>query len=156
MTTIREILTVTCDALDAWARKHGGRAEIAGDPAHLFALLSHGPGAVRACIMLRRELKRGEHEEAGYVDRTFIVTISRGRGFTLEPSDALIRQTTVGAPLFDLAEEARDIVRAIDYPLEDTDWTVDYQSTDLFEFPTENPVDAYQLTFSIGCQLPAA
>ena len=44
------------------------------------------------------EVKRGEYEESGRVDRKFLVIVSRGRGFTFDPGDSL----TAG---FGLAED---------------------------------------------------
>jgi hypothetical protein len=152
---IADVLQTVKTALEDWVRRHRGSVEIAGDQDHLFALLEASPGFVRASIMLRREAKRGEYEEAGMIDLTFIVVISRGRGFSATTSDTLVKDTSLGAPLFTVAEEARDVVRSITFP-EKTEQTANYMGMDLFEFPLDRPVDAYQLTFTLGCQMPAA
>lgn len=161
---IREQFQTLHAALDTWARERGGLCEIASDPFHLLALLQHKPGGIRAAILFAGEIKRGDFEETGAVDRNFSVILSRGRALTAEPSDSLMKESASGgAPLFDLVEQARDIVRAIQFedtgavPLEQltTEVTPNYLGAEVFAVDGK-PLDAYQLNFQIGTQLPAA
>jgi hypothetical protein len=151
--TLADILTTVRDELAAWARLHRGSAEVAGDVDHMYGILSNKPGGLRAVVLFSEETKRGEHEEAGVVDIEFLVVISRGRGFTLPASDSLVSGSGGGRPLFDLVQEARDVVRGINFVEEETEFTADYKGTTLFQYPTEVPVDAYQLRFTLGLQM---
>lgn len=151
---ISEILISIEAALKVWAKPHAGTVHLAGDPLHLFSLLGDKPGGVRAAIMVRDGQKRGEYEEAGQEDVTFLVVVSRGRGFKAEPADNLVRGSGGGAPLYDLVEQIRDVVRGIDLDDETTEVTFDFKGFGPYHNPFEILADAYQLEFSIGRQLP--
>ncbi len=150
-----EILTQITEELHDWASQYGGAAEFAGDAAHLFSILSSKPGGVRAAVWLRSEKKRGDYEESGIVDVTIHVIVSRARGFRIERSETHITETASGQPLIDLVEEARDLLRGLDFSVDETEWTLDYKGFEPFTFrPEDKPLDAYDLEFSLGCQLP--
>lgn len=152
--TITEQLLALRESFAEWAQGYrGGTAEVASDPFHLFALLAAKPGAVRACLFFKEELKRGEHEEAGVVDRTFVAVISRGRGFQREPADSLIVDGRPGTPLFEIVEDARQLIRSFEFPADVTEVRPDVKRIELFPMPGDAVVDAYQIEFSIGCQL---
>lgn len=153
MTTLADILTAVRDALADWARLNRGTAEIAGDADHMFAILGNKPGGLRAVVLFSEETKRGEHEESSLVDIEFLVIVSRGRGFTLPSSESLISGSGGGRPLFELVQEARDVVRGVNFAEDETEFTADYKGTTLFQFPTEIPVDAYQLRFTLGVMM---
>lgn len=154
--TIAEQLNQVADALKTWAAAQGGTAEVAADPFHLLAMLQHKPGSVRAVVLFGGEQKRGEFEETGAVDRGFSVILSRGRGFTAEPSASLVKGAAGGRPLFDLVEEARQQIRGLSFAEETTEVTPNYLGCELFPSAEGKAVDAYQLNFQIGVQLPAA
>lgn len=151
--TIKDQANQVRTALGDWARTHGGRAEIAGDLAALFTLLQGRFAGLMVVILFNGEPKRGEYEESGIVDRTFTVVLSRGRGFA-QGGDSFTQGQAGEAPLFDVAEEAREVVRALEFSEATTEVAVDYKGLQLFEWPTDRPVDAYQFTFSVGTQLP--
>lgn len=148
--TALEALTLIRDSLAEWTQTIGGSAAVAGDVAELFGLLATRPGKVRAIVMIDREAKRGEYEETGAVDVHLLVVISRGRGFAREGS-----QVSGADPLITHVEAAREVLRSIDFPADETEVTIDYQGYRPFAWPTADPVDAYQLECSIGSQLPA-
>lgn len=149
------------DTLQTWAVENGGGAEIVSDPFHLLAMLMTKPAGFRAYVLFVGEAKRGEYEETGAVDRNFGVIISRNRGLTVNPGDALVKGET---PLFELVEGARNAVRSIQFedtlavPLNQltTEVTPNYLGCEPFPAPDGKMVDAYQLNFAIGSQLPAA
>ncbi len=152
--SIVDQITYIRDELHDWASALGGGCEVAGDIVHAFALLQHKPGTVRCVVWLSGEEKRGDYEEAGFVDRQFTVFISRGRGFTLEPGDSLTARTAGNAePLYDLVEEARQVIRGLQFAVDETEVTPNFKSIRPFAFPTERPVDAYQIEFSLGSEL---
>jgi hypothetical protein len=105
--------------------------------------------------MFQGEQKRGEHEEAGVVDRTFWVVISRGRGMKVDPGMSLVEDVAGGPPMFELVEAAREVLRGLTFDSETTEESIDYKSCEPFVIDGFLQ-DAYKLEFSIGCQLPAA
>src|SRR5262245_6999631 len=143
--TIAEGLNAVQQVLDAWAKSKGGAAEVAGDPLHLFGLLGLKPGGVRAVVMFAGDLKRGDFEESGISDLNFVVVLSRGRGFTLDPGASLVLGSAGGEPLFDLLEAARDLVRSMSFPEDETEVTPNYLGSEIFSTPDGKPADAYQL-----------
>jgi hypothetical protein len=150
---ISDQLKLVRDALAAWSRTCGATVAIASDPFHLVALLRENPKAPRAAVLFMGESKRGEHEEAGMVDRTFWVVVSRGQGLRLEPGAGLVDGASGGQPLFDLVEQVRDVIRSLSFHPETTEVTPNNLSIDAFN--TEGYLmDAYKLEFSIGVQLP--
>ena len=151
---ISEQLKAVRDALADWAREHGGQVFVAADPYHLVTLLRETPKAIRCVVMFHGETKRGDYEERGAVDRTFWVVCTRGQGLKLEPGASLVDGVAGGLPLFDLVEEARQIIRGIQFSADTTEVTPNYLGVE--PFSTEGYlVDAYRLEFSIGTQLPA-
>lgn len=151
--TIGEQLAFVRDGLTIWAAEVKARVEIAADPVHLLGLLATSPGAPRVVVMFDAEEKRGEYEENGRVDRRFIVVVSRGRGFKLDPGDALLEGVAGGRPLYDLVEYARENIRTLVFDRETTEGIPNYLATRRLQLEELN-VDAYQIEFSIGTQLP--
>jgi len=153
--TISEQLIKLRDALADWARENSGSVVVASDPVHLWNLLSTKPGAPRGILLFDSEEKRGDIEEAGRVDRKFLLVISRGRGFTADRADALTKGSAGGKPLFDLVEEAREIVRSIEVesPEEIDEVVTNHLRTARFD-SGDLIVDAYQIEFSLATQLP--
>lgn len=151
--TISEQLKFLKDQLTPWARDVKARLEIAADAVHLLGLLATSPGAPRVVVMFDGEEKRGEYEELGRIDRKFMVIVSRGRGFKLEPGDALTEGQAGGKALYDLVEEVREVIRGLVFNRETTEGMPNYLSTVRFDLP-ESTVDAYQINFQIGTQLP--
>lgn len=154
--TIGETISQTRDTLATWAEGQGGSAEIARDIVHLYALVRIKPGGFRVIVHFLGEEKRGTFEEAGQVDRKFWVVISFGQSLQLDKGDALIHGQAGGRPLFDLAEEVREQIRAISFDPSTTEETPDLRSITPFAIPSDVLLDAYTIEFWIGCQLPVA
>ena len=140
--------------LQEWASAQGGSAAIAGDPVHLWQLLQTKPGAVRAVVLWVSDDPRGEHRESGVAERSFTVVISRGRGFTLDRSTSLVDGAAGGAPLFDLVEEARDVLRGIAFAGDDTESILEVGRIGVFD-TGQHLADAYSIDCQIGVQYPA-
>lgn len=154
--TIAEQLQFIAAALKQWGVETKARVEIAADPVHLIGLLATAPGAPRVVVMFDGEEKRGDYEESGGVDRKFLVVVSRGRGFTLEPGDALTQGAAGGKPLYVIVEEAREIIRALRFTEVDAlEALPNYLATRRLQLE-EAAVDAYQIEFSTGVQLPVS
>lgn len=143
-------------ALNDWAETEGGSAAVARDKVHLWDLLTLKPGAPRAVVLFWSEKLRGDFGNMallGRVDRTFLVIVSRGRGFKLNPGDSLTEGAGGGKAMFDLVEGARDVIRALQLDPNTTERPVDFKGIDPFDAGEELRVDAYQIEFSIGTQL---
>lgn len=151
--TIAAQLKQIHDALEAWAQSNGGQVWIASDPYQLASMLRESPGAVRAVVMFHSEGKRGDYEERGAVDRTFWLAISRGQGLKLDPGASLVEGVAGGKPLFDLVEEAREILRALSFDSDTTEVSINYTLTEPLSLEGFL-MDSYRLEFSIGVQLP--
>ncbi len=151
--TISEQLTFIAAQLQPWAAEVKGRVEIAADAVHLLGILATTPGAPRVVVLFDGEEKRGEYEELGRIDRKFIVVVSRGRGFKLDPGAQLTEGQAGGKALYDLFEEARELVRDMVFDRTTTEGIPNYTGGSRFAME-ENAVDAYQINFSIGVQLP--
>jgi hypothetical protein len=151
--TISEQLKFVKEQLAPWAAEVKGRVEIAADAVHLLGILATTPGAPRVVILFDGEEKRGEFEELGRVDRKFMVVVSRGRGFKLDPGGALTEGVAGGKPLYDLYEECREMVRAMVFDRETTEGIPNFTGGSRFSLE-EATVDALQINFTIGVQLP--
>lgn len=160
--TIAEMMKLTKAKLDPWAHDNKGRAEIARDLVNFFDLLRIKPGGIRTVIVFHSEVKRGDFEETGMVDRTFWVATGRGRSLKLEPGDELVKESAGGPALFDLAEQSRDIIRGIAFQTEaeadqgvnSTEIYPDYKG--MFTMAEDGLLlDAVRIEFTIGGQLPA-
>jgi hypothetical protein len=151
--TIKNQLLAIQTALADWTTTNTGKSFIASDPYHIVFLLLQAPGAMRVCILFHAEQKRGEYEESGMVDRTYWVVISLGRGMKLAPGASLTEGVSGGKPMFDLCEDAREIIRGIQFD-SSTEVTPNWKGMEPFPIPGYL-TDAYRLEFSIGCQLKA-
>jgi hypothetical protein len=138
----------------AWAVGEALKVHIAQDPFHAVYLLTMTPQSGAVIAMFESETKRGEFEEAGEVDRTFRVIITRGRGMKLEPGASLTDGVAGGKPMFELVEALVAVVRALEFDPVTTETHVNYRETKPFTMEGYT-LDAYQVEFSIGCQLPA-
>lgn len=154
--TLREQINTIVAALDKWARQRSGRAYAADGPVHVLELLRSAPGGVTAAILFDSEEPRGERSELGKVDRGFKVVISRGKGFQVDSGASLTTGSAGGAPLFDLVEEAREIVIALNLAgdtWDSEDQVAQYRGTNPFEVQGF-VLDAYEIRFAAGAQNP--
>lgn len=151
---ISDQLILTRDTVAPWAKENGGGVEIATKLVHLYSVLSAKPGAFRAAVFFYNELKRGEYEEAGMVDREYWVGFSYGEPMTLEKGDALVKGQAGGRPLADLLEELRDQVRAIQFDAT-TEVTPDYKGALPLQTIAEGfNIEGFYIRFTIGSLLP--
>jgi hypothetical protein len=151
-------LKETFEALEVlfreWLATNKGRAYVAGDNNSLFACLGDAPGVFRVVFYFDQSEPRGDIDELGREDRTFLVILSRGRGFSASESDSLMLGNAGGKPLFILLEEARELVRGWDTGDETIDDTMPTY-LGMARFDSGLPrTDAYQVKFSLPAQLP--
>lgn len=152
--TIAEQMSGLLVPLRTWAESNKGSVHVAGDGVELIEMLALKPGAFRAVLFFRDELPRGTFDECGKVDRTFLVVISRGRGLTISRDQNLIGESAGGRPLFELAEECREVCRTYVTEPETEERPVTYRGMRPFAQSGELIMDALQIEFSIGTLIP--
>ena len=139
--------------IDAWAKDSGATVQIAADLIDLFSMLAVTPGKVRVLIMFHGERKRGEFEESSMVDRTFWVSVGKGRSMSLKRGDDLVAPAAGGPPLFDVVEQVRQQLRDLDFDGQTTEEHINYRDCSPFNLEGYL-VDAFNLEFSIGDVMP--
>jgi hypothetical protein len=152
--TIAEQMSALRDTLDPWANQNGGKAFVASDMVHLWEIAWAKPDSPRVIICYMGEDIRGDFSLAASlhrVDRQFSVMMTRGRGFNPDRGDSLTDQRGTARPLFDLVEEAREIIRAIIGISEEL--PVDYKGVRTVQLG-DQIIDAYMIEFSCATDLP--
>ncbi|MGA3268045.1 MAG: hypothetical protein ABSE16_14615 [Verrucomicrobiota bacterium] len=153
--TIAEQLKRIEGCLAGWVKQYSGSAKVANDVPHLFTILGVNPGAPRCAILFQREEPQSERfdDVAGRMHRTYWIAVSRGRGFMRQQGMSLTEGVAGGPPMFQLAEEAREIVRAIrdcgtaDEPLPY------YRGIALMEFEGVT-TDTYRIELILAADIP--
>ena len=161
--TIAQQLILIETSLKPYASQVKGKVKIAADLVDFFSMILQPPGGARILVMFEEEMKRGEYEEAGFVDRIFVVGVSRGGSMKLDRGADLVQQSGTGIPLFDLIEGVRQQLRNVTFQtlmeqeqgINSTELAPDYKGAKKFEVQGYI-MDAWTLRISIGCQLPAA
>lgn len=154
--TLKSQLENIRNSLAKWAENEGGGALIAFDHVHLWHLLLHKPGAVRAVVVYEGEESREFFEGASRLGRTnrhFSVTITRGRGLNLERGASLTDGSGGGRPMYDLVEEAVQCVRLASDVAEYDEGPIDYKGNHAVDAPNGMIIDAYQIDFSAGTKI---
>lgn len=149
------------DSLQGWFDQLGtgnGKSAVVYDMAHMWNMLFNGPKTLKALTLYMGEESRETFVDAdimGRIDRSFITVITRGRSFNLDRGSSLTDDTVAGEPLFDLVEQARDVIRTVILEQYETERPINYKRT--IPFPTENTgliIDAYQIEYVVGVQIP--
>lgn len=152
--TIAEQLKLMRDSLDTWANQNGGKAFIASDIAHMWQMAWAKPDSPRVILCCTGEEIRGEFALASAthrVDRQFTAMVTRGRGFNPDRGDSLTDQRGTARPLFDLVEEAREIIRS--FVGVSVESPMDYKG--IRTIPMSDMImDAYLIEFSAATDLP--
>ena len=152
--TIAEQLKGLKETLEGWATSNNAFVMVAGDAVELVGILATKPGDVRAVLYFVQEVPRGSYDELGKVERTFHLVLSRGRSFTLQRDGNLTGDASASRPLFDIVEEAREVVRHYTTEATTEDRLVQYLGTRPFNAGGELILDAYQVEFLIVAQIP--
>lgn len=147
------------DVLSGWAKAEGGIAVVAHDPNEMWQLAFNNSQVPRCIICYLGEEIRGDFSIASVmsrVDRQFVVLVTRARGYTANRGDTLTEQVNDARPFYDLLEEARDLIRVLQFDASVTEAQsgdpVDYKGIKN-ALPEDYPLDAYMIEFSIGTQL---
>ena len=133
----------------------GAKAYIASDFVHAWEILLNKPGTCKIAILFEDEKARVNFaggDITGRVNRYFDIMISRGRGLKDIRSGNLTEGAGGGRPLFDLAEEMRDILRLMRFnPV--TDEPPDYVGMGRWGKDEGFNIDAFKCSIWIGTQL---
>jgi hypothetical protein len=153
MSSIRNQVTAIQQALDR--KIDGARAYVASDFVHCWEILLNKPGTCKIAILFEDEKARVNFaggDITGRVNRYIDVMISRGRGLKDIRADNLTVGAGDGRPLFDLAEEMRDVLRLIRFnPV--TDEVPDYIGLGRWGKDEGFNLDAFKCSIWIGTQI---
>ena len=132
---------------------------MAHDLNHMWELAFVTSKVPRCIITFAGEDIRGDFTIAAQtsrVDRHFLVLVTRARGYSANRGDTLTEQINDSRPFYDLLEEARDLIRVLQFDPSVTEAMdgdpVDYRGIKP-ALPEDYPLDAYMIEFSIGTQL---
>ncbi len=145
--------------MSQWAVKEGGVAIIAQDIDKMWETAFETSKVPRCIVAYSGEDVRGDFAVAAAtsrIDRHFIALITRATGYTADRGKGFSEQVEETRPFTDLLEEARDLIRALQFDASITE----AQPTDPVDFKGIKavtidgyPIYAYTIEFSIGTQL---
>lgn len=131
-------------------------AFVAGDIVHTWEILKNRPGTCKIAVGFHNSKARVNFpggDITGRENQYYFAVISRGRGLSQLRSDNLIYGSGGGSPLFWLAEQMRDKMRAIRFDPQ-TDEVPDYVSLDPWGQDIGVVIDAFICKIWVGTQLP--
>ena len=134
----------------------GAKAYIASDLIHTYEILLNNPGTCKIAVGFDNEQARVNGaglDITGRANQYFYAVISRGRGLNSIRSGNLVSGSGGGSPLFDLAEQMRNMMRAIRFD-PNTDEVPDYVSLTPWGQEVGQVLDAFKCTIWVGSQLP--
>ncbi len=152
MSSIKNKVSALRDYLDS--KVDSAPTFIASDKIHAWEILKNRPGTCKIAVGFEGEKARVNFpggDITGRVNQTLYAIISRGRGLQQVRSDNLIYGSGGGLPLFDLAEQMRDLMRVIRFD-PTTDEQTDYVSLEEWNEVSFN-IDAFICRIWIGTQL---
>lgn len=156
--TIEDQANAINDAINQYLGTSGS-SFVVSDMHHLWAKLFDRSTSLKALVMFVGEHVRQTIPGSAIlsrVDREWSVTVSRGRSLTLDRGATLKDETVAGEPLFGWVAKIRDTIRGLELDPDTTERPIDYDGIN--QLPTEGTpliIDAYQIRFTIGTQLPS-
>jgi len=154
MSSIKNKLT----AMQAYLDKQIDSAPcfIASDTIHAWEILKNRPGTCKIAVGFEGAKARVNFpggDITGRENQNLYAIISRGRGLSQTRSDNLIYGSGGGLPLFDLAEQLRDMLRSVKFD-PTTDEYPDYVSLDEWgNKEVGQVIDAFACRIWVGTQL---
>ncbi len=153
MSSINNKVKALKESLDG--KIEGAPAFIAGDKIHAWEILKNRPGTCKIAVGFENEKARVNFpggDITGRVNQNLYAIISRGRGLNQVRSDNLVYGSGGGSPLFDLAEQMRDMMRLMRFdPI--TDEPPDYVGLDDWGLDMGVVIDAFIARIWVGTQL---
>jgi len=154
--TISQTANLIQDALQDWARPYGGVASIASNLKDLWNQASMNSQTPRILICFNGETARGSFEQISRwhrVDRSWIIAVTKGRGYYSNRGDSLSNGMSVEMPLFDAVENVRDVVRFLTTISEETP-SPDYRNTKPMQLGNLI-VDGYTIEITTANDIPS-
>jgi hypothetical protein len=156
--TINQIITKVRNSCDAWIQSEGGKAYVASGFFDCWEFLSNKPGSAKIGVYAVRGTPRNNFPQGSNLtrreDEHFKVVISRGRGLQSYRSANLTDGSSGGRPLYDLLDDLRMVVMNILFDPITTERPHEYLGWSEWGKEQGVDIDAYELNFSIGNQLP--
>lgn len=152
MSSIKNKVTAMRDYLDG--KVDSAPAFIASDKIHAWEILKNRPGTCKIAVGFEGEKARVNGpglDITGRVNQNYYAIISRGRGLQQVRSDNLIYGSGGGLPLFDLAEQMRDVMRTVNFN-PNTDEQTDYVGLEEWK-EISFDIDAFICRIWVGTQL---
>jgi hypothetical protein len=149
--TIAEQLKAIAAVLRPWAERNRSSVTILSDQVHLLELLRLKPGAVLIGLLFESETVRGEWDNLGRVDRAYKVIVTRGRGLKLDSGESLVGTSSEDRPVFELVEEARELVRTAE--IGEVEGRPEYRGIGQYELQGAI-FDGWEVRFVIGTAIP--
>ena len=121
--TISQEANLIQEALQEWVRPYGGQAHIVSNLKDLWNQAALNSQTPRILICYNGEQSRGSFEQIARwhrVDRSWLVAVTKGRGYYSQRGDTLSNHLNVEMPLFDVVENVRDVVRFMETISEET------------------------------------
>lgn len=153
VSSIKNKVTAMQSYLDG--RVDSAPAFVASDKIHAWEILKNRPGTCKIAVGFEGSKARVNFpggDITGRENQTYYAIISRGRGLNQVRSDNLIYGSGGGLPLFDLAEQMRDMLRGIRFD-PNTDEVTDYVGIEEWN-EVSFDIDAFICRIWVGTQMP--
>lgn len=147
---LKEQAELIAGALEEWASGNKGSAQVAGDVVAAIELLRARPGAPKAVVLFQGDTPV-EPERAGRRDVQWKVVVARGRGFRLDTGESLTDGVAGGKGMFELVEEAREVVLGVRLDGSSGETRLVYGGCKAFEVQGI-VMDAYELNWTAEAQ----
>ena len=143
------------DVLNPYATKSGGVAVTVSNLQMLWAQASMASDRPRILICYNGETSRGDFSVANVnhrVDRTWVVAVTRGRGWNADRGSSLYKTVGNADPFYDVVEEVRELLRCMIGISEE--FPIDYKRVSPMSSGNK-ALDSYAIEFSCAVDIPA-
>jgi hypothetical protein len=156
--TIEETMKLLLGPLKFYASRVKGIADIVSDELHLWYYCYNSEDVPKLLLIYNGDKIRGDFKVAALnsmSDFDFDLVVSRNRGLQVDRAQSLAFNAGNAKPLFQIVEEARNLIRCINTPVGTglVEWPIDYRGTDKWQMPGWI-MDGYRVHFSVPNFLP--
>lgn len=154
--TISQEANLIQEELQTWVRQYGGTAAVVSNLKELWNQASMNSQVPRILICYNGESSRGTFSQISTwhrVDRSWLIAVTKGRGYYSNRGDSLSNGLNVEMPLFDAVENVRDVVRFMQNISEETP-SPDYRSTKPMQMGNL-VIDGYLIEITTANDIPS-
>lgn len=154
--TISQTAQLIHAAVDEFAQTYGGKADIVSNLKELWNQASINSQSPRILIVYNGETSRGSFSQIApwhRVDRSWLIAVTKGRGWYANRGDSLYNAEVQEMPLYDVVENVRDVVRFLQTISEETPMP-DYRSTKPMQMGTM-VIDGYLIEITTANDIPS-